>query len=165
MLFTCHHRYCSRVITDVVHLTSRPCCRKMEHKCGSTQTRGPWGQELPWFSVQSGRGTQKQKWRKETWRWADRECEGQRGCRDSVVTNSWPVSPGTVLVQYTVRTRDTEQNWSKKVWRICCCFVMFCSFGFFVCVPPLHSLHILTLHLCVCLVYVYMTTCLKLLLF
>ena len=49
-------------------------------------------------------------------------------------------------------------------------FVFFCFllllfvFSFVSCVffvTPLHSLHILTLHLCVCLVYVYMSTCLK----
>ena len=42
--------------------------------------------------------------------------------------------------------------------------VLFVLFGvqcFVVFGTPLKSLHILTLHLCVCLVYVYMSTCLK----
>ena len=43
----------------------------------------------------------------------------------------------------------------------CCCCLFFRLFLVLFFVTPLHSLHILTLHLCVCLVYVYMSTCLK----
>ena len=39
--------------------------------------------------------------------------------------------------------------------------LFFLSFLVLFFVTPLHSLHILTLHLCVCMVYVYMSTCLK----